>query len=53
MCPEIKETLFFKDLPTITNNNDGTITLTHKEQLVTDIFAKYEIFNLSEVNGML
>lgn len=34
-----------ENIPTITNNNDGTITLTHREQYITDIFANYEIYD--------
>lgn len=50
LCSEIREVLYFKDLPTVTNNNDGTITLTHEEQYITDIFSKYQIYDLYEVN---
>lgn len=32
------------NIPTATENNDGTITLTHIEQYITDIFANYVIY---------
>lgn len=31
------------NIPTITNNGDGTLTLTHPEQYITDIFSNYII----------
>jgi len=32
------------DVPTVSNNNDGTVTLTHPEQYITDIFSNYDIY---------
>lgn len=36
------------DIPTITDNGDGTITLTHPNQDITDLFAPYTIYNLEQ-----
>lgn len=38
------------NIPTVIKNNDGTITLTHHEQYITDIFAKYEIYDFQLAN---
>ncbi|MFI1771938.1 T9SS type A sorting domain-containing protein [Thalassobellus citreus] len=38
------------NVPTVNKNNDGTITLTHQEQYITDIFAKYEIYDFHLTN---
>ncbi|MBC3758073.1 T9SS type A sorting domain-containing protein [Hyunsoonleella sp. SJ7] len=48
LCPSIVEGMYFKDEPLITENNDGTLTLTHPNQTVTEIFAKYKIFDFYE-----
>lgn len=50
LSSEINEVLYFKDLPTITYNNNGTITLTHNDQFITNIFAKYEIYDFNEID---
>ena len=31
--------------PEVSDNGDGTITLTHNQQYITDIFAKYDIYD--------
>ncbi len=33
------------DIPTVTNNTDGTVTLTHQDQNITAIFANYIIYD--------
>ena len=33
------------DIPTVIDNMDGTITLTHQDQNITDIFADYVIYD--------
>ncbi|OUR92613.1 hypothetical protein A9Q87_06110 [Flavobacteriales bacterium 34_180_T64] len=45
------------NIPAISDNGDGTITLTHQDQNITDIFAEYTIYNFyqafPESNGEL
>lgn len=36
---------FTDDIPTATTNPDGSITLTHQDQNITDIFAQYSIYD--------
>lgn len=48
--------VYIKDqinIPIVTNNGDGTITLTHNEQYITDIFAKYVIYDFVKQSGKL
>ncbi len=33
------------NIPSVTNNEDGTVTLTHQDQIITDIFANYTIYD--------
>lgn len=46
LCPLQKDNIKIEttvDIPTVTNNPDGTVTLTHSDQNITDIFAQYTI----------
>jgi len=48
LCPEQEFTVWIQnenDIPTVTDNMDGTITLTSTEQYITDIFASREIYD--------
>lgn len=48
LCPQIENKLKIEnvnDVPIVTNNNDGTITLTHSQQYITDIFSNYIIYD--------
>ncbi|NOY48009.1 MAG: T9SS type A sorting domain-containing protein [Chlorobi bacterium] len=48
LCPQIENPLKIEnvnDVPIVTNNNDGTITLTHSQQYITDIFSNYIIYD--------
>ncbi|EDM44747.1 hypothetical protein SCB49_14285 [unidentified eubacterium SCB49] len=36
------------DIPSITDNGDGTVTLTHPNQDITDLFASYIIYGLTQ-----
>lgn len=38
------------DVPSISDNGDGTITVTHSEQYITDIFANYTVYNFYQTN---
>lgn len=49
LCPIQEAIITIEDpvnIPSITNNPDGTITLTHSEAYITDIFANYVIHDL-------
>ncbi len=37
-----------EDIPTITNNTDGTVTLTYQDQNITNIFADYIIYDFNQ-----
>ncbi|WP_299124972.1 hypothetical protein [uncultured Winogradskyella sp.] len=48
LCPLQKDYIKIENsdnIPTVTNNSDGTITLTHQDQTITDIFANYIIYD--------
>ncbi len=48
LCPLLKENIKIEstdDIPTITNNTDGTISLIHQDQNITNIFATYVIYD--------
>lgn len=48
LCPEIVTHIKIKDtdnIPDLSDNGDGTITLTHTEKYITDIFASYVIYD--------
>jgi len=54
MLCSLNESIFIEDssnIPTVTDNGDGTITLLHKEQYITDIFAKYVIYEFTKVTS--
>ena len=48
LCPVQTVEFYIEDIsdvPTITTNDDGTITLTHPEQYITDIFSNHIIYD--------
>lgn len=48
LCPAITDIIRVEDIdnvPVITDNGDGTISLTHPEQYITDIFANHVIYD--------
>lgn len=52
LCPN--QTVGFKienevDVPSVLNNGDGTVTLTHPESYITDIFSEYVILDFWQV----
>lgn len=48
ICPQIISSLKIEntnDIPTVIDNEDGTISLIHNEQYITDIFSNYVIYD--------
>ncbi|MFL0354229.1 T9SS type A sorting domain-containing protein [Xanthomarina sp. GH4-25] len=48
LCPTLELIVFFDDLdniPTASENGDGTFTLTFTQPYITDIFSNYTIYN--------
>lgn len=48
LCPTILDVIGIEDLndlPVVTDNGDGTITIIHPEQYITDIFADHDIYD--------
>jgi len=48
LCPVLKIFVTISNadnVPTVTSNDDGTVTLTHPEQYITDIFANHIIYD--------
>ncbi len=48
LCSTQTLEIFIEDLnnvPSVTSNDDGTVTITHPEQYITDIFADYILYD--------
>lgn len=50
LCATQIDYLKIEDSATITTNTDGTVTITHQNLNITDIFAIYTIYDLYQAN---